>query len=140
MKKLTLPTKIETIAEAKTHLDMLHNEGLAYHCEDDAVDCLKGLVTQKQCKHLNKLMDDIYGLNKNVRIPETFDPCGYLLDLINDKPRFKFIGYTPSHGSIYQKGTAQLVIYKSGEKKYWPNFKADYKNMTKRNKKGLTKY
>lgn len=80
MKKLTLPTEIKTIAQAKSLLDMLYHEDLSYHCEDDATDCLKGQISKKQAQQLNKLMDDIYNLNKNTRIPETFDPCEYVLN------------------------------------------------------------
>jgi hypothetical protein len=69
-----LPAAITTVDEAKTFLQQLFNNGESYHCEDDANDCLRGIVTKEQGNLLNKLMADCFKL-------KDFDPCAFLLDI-----------------------------------------------------------
>ena len=85
MKHLNLPAQINDVADAKALLIMLHENDLLFHCEDDATDCLEGLVSFEQATQLNKLMDDIYALpgNEDRAVLATFDPCGFSLELLN---------------------------------------------------------
>lgn len=80
--KTQLPQAINTIDEAKAFLNELFKNGETYHPDDDASDCLEGIVTKEQGAQLNKLMDDIRALPGN-EYPQNmaFDPCDYLLDL-----------------------------------------------------------
>lgn len=80
MKFLELPPSIKTVEQAQFFLDLLHEHKLLYHPEDDATDCLEGLVSYEQAKQINVLMGQIYDLNENTRLPETFDPCQYCID------------------------------------------------------------
>ena len=92
--KTILPASIATIDQAKQLLTDLHNNGEAYHPEDDATgivwtDCKS--PTLQECELLNKLMKDIYDLpeNKNTYPKLSFDPCVFLLSLeaenVNEK-------------------------------------------------------
>lgn len=74
-----LPTEITNIERAKSFLSDLHNNGEAYHPEDDAHDIVwhvkpEHCPTPEECDQLNKLMDQIYQL-------DGFDACEYLLSL-----------------------------------------------------------
>lgn len=82
MKLLELPSKIETVCQAQAFLNLLFVNDLMYHCEDDATDCLKGLVSQAAANQINKLISDIYDLPGNDS-PQNmaFDPCSYCLKL-----------------------------------------------------------
>jgi hypothetical protein len=88
--KTKLPSAINTVKEAKSFLWELHSNGEAFHCEDDANDCLAGRVTKEQGDLLNKLMEDIYNLqgNDGRHVDLAFDPCQFLLD-IDIKFRYK---------------------------------------------------
>lgn len=85
-----LPAAITTIEGAQTFLLELFNNGESFHPEDNAHNIIWSLPeeqkpTAKECDLLNKLMEDIYnveGNNGNHANP-VFDPCGYLLDLVN---------------------------------------------------------
>lgn len=82
MKQIQLPTEIETVAQAIAFMDILIAEQLVYHPEDDAIDCLSGLISKAQARQINKLMDDIWELpgNEDRAVRATFDPCEYLLN------------------------------------------------------------
>jgi hypothetical protein len=54
--------------------------------------------------------------------------------------KFQFLKFTPEHGKVYEKGSAYLIIYRSGSKKYWPDFKGDWNKMYFRNKNGMDFY
>lgn len=80
--KTTLPTEITSVDAAKSLLTDLYNNGEAFHCEDDANDCLAGIATKDEGDLLNKLMNDIYSLSGNEDASNmAFDPCGFLLSL-----------------------------------------------------------
>ena len=83
--KTTLPEEITTINEAKQLLTALHNNGEAFHPEDDANDLCGDPFTIDEGNQLNKLMADIYSLPGNENYPNdlAFDPCGFFCDLIN---------------------------------------------------------
>lgn len=38
------------------------------------------------------------------------------------KIKFTYIGETPAHGKIYEKGDCQVVIYGNGFVRYFPNW------------------
>ncbi len=66
--------------DAKAFLRTLHENNETYHPEDDAhYVCWETCeTTEAERDQLNKLRDDMYALPE---VPDTFDPCGYLLDL-----------------------------------------------------------
>lgn len=77
MIKTSLPESITTIDQAKAFLQSLHDNGEAYHPEDDAnsiewMNSDETNPTAEECEQLNKLMADIYAIGG-------FDPCEYLL-------------------------------------------------------------
>lgn len=63
--KTILPDSISTIEEAKKLLLDLHNNGEAFHPEDDATQMCGNIFTHEEGTKLNKLMDDIYNLPGN---------------------------------------------------------------------------
>jgi hypothetical protein len=75
--KTKLPTAISTLKEAKEFLDELFKNNEGFHPEDDACDLVWNLPNEQipntsECRHLNRLMNDIYGI-------DGFDPCEYIL-------------------------------------------------------------
>lgn len=82
--KTTLPVSITSVTEAKAFLTELYKNNESFHPEDDANDIEWNELprdqwpTSDECDQLNRLMDAIYALNE---VPETFDPCDFLLDL-----------------------------------------------------------
>lgn len=93
--KTILPKSIETIADAKKFLTELQKNGEAYHPEDDATTVVwqTAKPTRKECKQLNKLMQDIYSMPENYRHmnqPIPFDPCAFLHEIQNPLRRGKF--------------------------------------------------
>lgn len=90
--KTILPSAIETVEQAKAFLTDLFNNNEAYHPEEDAHETkwenksINEQPTEQERDQLNKLMEDIYDLdgnNGNHRNPK-FDPCEFLLNLINN--------------------------------------------------------
>ena len=80
--KTVLPESITTVEEAKAFLHSLHSNGEDYHPEDDAHDIIWSMwldepPTPDECDKLNLLMGQVYEFFDE----QTFDPCGYLLDL-----------------------------------------------------------
>lgn len=73
MLQTKLPAEIKTAEDAKKLLTDLFNNGESYHCDDDANDCLEGIVTRAEGDLLNKLMRDIHDIK--------FDGCGFLLNI-----------------------------------------------------------
>jgi len=76
--KTILPSTISTEQQAVDFLTMLHNNGEAFHPEDNAHDIEWGNddpPTPDQCDKLNSLMEQIYDLG-------TVDPCAVLLELL----------------------------------------------------------
>ena len=47
-----------TITEAKEFLRTLWNDGLMYHLDDDAVDCLRNATTPQKAKAIQKAVDE----------------------------------------------------------------------------------
>lgn len=75
--KTQLPEEITTIEAAETFLTDLHNNGEAFHPEDDAHEIIWHLETPPtaaECDQLNKLMEDIFKL-------DGFDPFEILMKL-----------------------------------------------------------
>ena len=64
------------------------------------------------------------------------------------RPRFTYVGLTPAHGKIYEKGKSQLVIYSNGTVRYWRVWGGDdwqkkdfvYTKPQTRDKNGTSKY
>ena len=77
--KTNLNRKIETIEDAKQFLSELFNNDEAYHPEDNAndIEFKTAKVSAQEREALNPLMNDCF--------IKGFDPCEYLLDLINDQ-------------------------------------------------------
>ena len=72
-----------TITEAKDLLRTLWNDGLMYHLEDDAVDCLyesNKLTTLKKAKAIQKAVDQIYEAELDWGVYDC--PIGYCLHLM----------------------------------------------------------
>ncbi len=85
--KTTLPTRINTVAEAQAFLKELYTNGESFHPEDDALnidwDCDPRPTVDEQFR-LNLLMEDIYNLSGNDGRHSgkmIFDPCTCLLEL-----------------------------------------------------------
>lgn len=83
-----LPTSIQTIDQAKTFLKELCANNEQYHPEDDAHDISWGTIetvgdfpTKEERDQLNKLMNEIYGLEGNEN-PDSmiFDPCEFIME------------------------------------------------------------
>lgn len=75
--KTKLPQSIYRIDEAILLLTALHNNGEAFHPEDDANDLSGDPFTKEEGNKLNALMQDIYNLTGANQI----DPCEWLLYL-----------------------------------------------------------
>jgi hypothetical protein len=81
--KTHLPDSIDNISQAKAFLKELDKNNEEFHPEDDAHDIIWTKVaetdrpTPDECDRLNSLMGDIYKLGE-------FDPCEYLLDLVDN--------------------------------------------------------
>lgn len=75
--KTILPESIDNAADAERFLKELHNNGEAYHPEDDARDIMWPCPepTAQERDHLNRLMQQMWKL-------QGFDPCEVLLKLI----------------------------------------------------------
>lgn len=76
--KTNINTSIRTQKQAKKFLKELYLNNESFHPEDDAHDIIFShiKVSQEDRDTLNKRMEDIYDIGG-------FDPCEYLLDLIN---------------------------------------------------------
>lgn len=86
--KTVLPERITTVQQAKKFLTELHKNGEAFHCEDDAQDIVFATCnpTFAEREHLNELMSDIYRLpGNNGPADLAFDPCGFLVDLLQQQ-------------------------------------------------------
>jgi hypothetical protein len=81
--KTKLPESITTIEEAKLLLRDLHSNGESFHPEDSAHDIIWSTAepTEEEKDQLDKLMSEIYNLPE---VPDSFDPCGFLIDLDSD--------------------------------------------------------
>jgi hypothetical protein len=87
--KTNLPEKITTVEEAKRFLYDLFINNETFHPEDDPLKIIwqTSDPTIQEKKHLKVLMNDIYDLPGNKRRPQNmvFDPCEYLLELLESK-------------------------------------------------------
>lgn len=115
-----LPSKINTVAEAKIFLSALHANKEAYHPEDDAHQIEWNICTaptHAECDLLNYLFIDIYNLedNNGKHINPVFDPCQYLLEL---DPEYVERMYTNGNYSldIYLHGDQPTTCPKCGRR------------------------
>ena len=70
--------EVTTLKEAHMFLAYLYAHGLAYHCEDDAEDCLKGVVSVDDARAINARMEECYAQTW----PEGMCPCGAVLEMM----------------------------------------------------------
>ena len=70
------------IQQAKEFLTKLHNDGLSYHLEDDAADCLDGVTTLENIETIQSTVDAIY--RAELDWADYGCPIGYLLVLMRD--------------------------------------------------------
>ena len=77
--KTNLDQPITNADEAKAYLTELFNNGESYHPEDDANDIIwtDFEPTEEELNRLNENMELVYKV-------ADFDPCGFLLKLMND--------------------------------------------------------
>tara|TARA_R100000005_G_C4819978_1_gene101866 strand:+ start:199 stop:417 length:219 start_codon:yes stop_codon:yes gene_type:complete len=68
------------INRAKSFLDNLHKENLMYHLEDDAEDCLGGLIPNDKIKLIQQKVNNIY--NANLDWGKFKCPIGYSLHIM----------------------------------------------------------
>jgi len=68
------------ITEAKEFLRTLWNDGLMYHLDDDAEDCLRNATTPQKAKAIQKTVDEIYEAELDWGIHDC--PIGYCLHLM----------------------------------------------------------
>tara|TARA_R110000765_G_scaffold285273_1_gene381939 strand:- start:68 stop:295 length:228 start_codon:yes stop_codon:yes gene_type:complete len=68
------------LQEAKEFLRTLWNDGLMYHLDDDAEDCLRNATTPQKAKAIQKAVDEIYEAELDWGIYDC--PIGYCLQLI----------------------------------------------------------
>jgi len=84
--KTNLPNRITTVEEAKAFLTELHKNDESFHPEDNAhdIEWETSNPTSEERDKLNALMSDIYELEGNEDSQNMiFDPCEFLLNLIN---------------------------------------------------------
>ena len=70
-------TPITSLAEARDFLTYLHEQGLSYHPEDQASDCIGHLVTAQEAEEIEARMEEVY----IQAWPEGEDPCSHILNL-----------------------------------------------------------
>lgn len=70
-------TPITSLAEARDFLTYLHEQGLSYHPDDQASDCIGHLVTAQEAEEIEARMEEVY----IQAWPEGEDPCSHILNL-----------------------------------------------------------
>ena len=75
------------LQEAKSFLTKLENDGLMYHLDDDAVDCLNQVTTQERAEQIQKTVNEIYSASLDWGEYEC--PIGYCIYLTK-KPIIKW--------------------------------------------------
>ena len=72
-----LSRHITTIDQAKAFLTYLFDNGLSYHPEDSAAECIAEKITNDECDLCDLRMIEVYELDW----PGEEDPCGFVLEL-----------------------------------------------------------
>jgi hypothetical protein len=70
-------TPITTLEEARAFLTYLHEQGMTYHPEDSAGDCIAHLVTPEEAQAIDDRMDEVHQQNW----PDDQCPCSHILAL-----------------------------------------------------------
>ena len=70
-------TPITTLEEAHAFLTYLHEQGLSFHPEDSAADCIGDQITQEEAREIDNRHAEAYRLEW----PEGECPCSFLLNL-----------------------------------------------------------
>jgi hypothetical protein len=73
-------TPITSLAEARDFLTYLHEQGMSYHPEDSATECIEHLVSHEEAQEIDRRMDETY----QQPWPKDECPCSYLLNLDPD--------------------------------------------------------
>tara|TARA_R100001440_G_scaffold35_2_gene79 strand:+ start:154 stop:375 length:222 start_codon:yes stop_codon:yes gene_type:complete len=72
-----------TIDEAKAIINYLSKRKLIYHFDEDAEDCLKGVVSETEAKKIQSQVDAIY--NADLNWGKFQCPIGYCLHVMGVK-------------------------------------------------------
>ena len=67
----------------------MNKRKLIYHFDEDAEDCLKGVVSKTEAKKIQSQVDAIY--NADLDWGEFECPIGYCLHVMNAKTLFTFV-------------------------------------------------
>jgi hypothetical protein len=70
-------TQITSLEEAREFLTYLHEQGLSYHPDDQASDCIGHLVTPQEAEEIEARMEEVH----DQAWPEGEDPCSHILNL-----------------------------------------------------------
>lgn len=70
-------TPITSLAEALAFLTYLHEQGMSYHPEDSATDCIEHLVSHEEALAIDKRIDEAYQQDW----PKDECPCTHILAL-----------------------------------------------------------
>lgn len=70
---------IATLDAAKAFLTYLYDNGLSYHCEDSAADCIGHLISCEECAACDARMSECYDQDFGDSCP-----CGFVLELDPD--------------------------------------------------------
>lgn len=73
---------LSTIEDAKALLTYLYDNGLSYHCEDSAADCIGDKVSAEECEALDVRLNEAYSFDWGKSCP-----CGFVLELDPDTLR-----------------------------------------------------
>lgn len=76
---LILSNTITTLDTAKAFLTYLYDNGLSYHCEDSAADCIGHLLAPDECAACDSRMAECYRQDFGDSCP-----CGFTLELDPD--------------------------------------------------------
>jgi len=69
-------TQITSLEEAREFLTYLCEQGLSYHPDDQASDCIGHLVTPQEAEEIEARMEEVH----DQAWPEGEDPCSHILD------------------------------------------------------------
>jgi hypothetical protein len=70
-------TPITSLQQAQDFLSHLWTEGMSYHPEDSATDCIAHLVSAEEAQAIDERMEEVY----RQAWPEEECPCSHLLNL-----------------------------------------------------------
>lgn len=106
-----LKAPITNLDEAKAWIAGLLAADLAYHFEDDATDCLEGLISQKNAKLVNQRVQELYALEWGPRpgMGQWYCPIGYLMSLEPFNKYNQAEGCLPGMVEVDRSGNLRLL-------------------------------